>query len=183
MACGVSLDYNNIGAESGAALATALRNSPGALQRVLGVDLSKVDPHLPLELHGKDNGDVLNYYRDLLAATPVVSRRCRVMLLGTGGVGKTTLAHRLVTGLPATHSADVTHGVLQRTYTSTRGSYNCVAQLDVLVCLFRLLEHRPHCRGLCSHRWTPRGDHHGLWWASKLENCTSSSRGLVAPKL
>jgi GTPase SAR1 family protein len=77
-----------------------------------------VDPQLPLELRGKGNKEVLSYYRDLLAAASVVSRRCRVMLLGTGGVGKTTLAHRLVTGSPATHSADVTHGVLQRTYTS-----------------------------------------------------------------
>ena len=122
IACGVSLHGNGIGAEGGAALAAALRNRPGALQRLYGVDLSEVDPHLPLELHGKDNKEVLNYYRDLLAGTSVVSRRCRVMLLGTGGVGKTTLAHRLVMGSPATHIADVTHGVLQRTYTSTPGS-------------------------------------------------------------
>ncbi len=125
IACGVSLSSNDFGAEGGAALATALRNSPGALQRLSGVNLSKADPLLPLELHRKDNKEVLNYYRDLLAAAPVVSRRCRVMLLGTGGVGKTTLAHRLVSGSPATHSADVTHGVLQRTYPATPGS--CLA--------------------------------------------------------
>ncbi len=41
-------------------------------------------------------------------------RRCRVMLVGNGGAGKTTLAGRLTTGGPPVPST-VTYGVLQRT--------------------------------------------------------------------
>jgi hypothetical protein len=70
------------------------------------------DPELPLEQRSKGNCAMLNYYRDLQTAA-VVSRRCRLMLLGTGGVGKTTLANRLVTGAPSASPVDVTHGVLQ----------------------------------------------------------------------
>jgi hypothetical protein len=104
---------NSIEAEGRAAFAASLRKHPGALKDLDFMSLSTFDAALPLELKDAKNVAVLNYYRDLLSAS-VVSRRCRVMLLGTGGVGKTTLAHRLVTGLPAARSADVTHGVLQR---------------------------------------------------------------------
>ncbi len=108
-----SLYNNDIGDAGVAALVRALRAHPGALVGLVCVDLCKRDPDLPLELRRANNDDILNYYRDLSPA-PIVSRRCRVMLLGTGGVGKTTLAHRLVTGGPAERPADVTHGVLQR---------------------------------------------------------------------
>jgi hypothetical protein len=109
----VRLLGNAIGAEGRAAIVASLRKHPGALKDLDIMTLSKSDPALPLELKDARNAAVLNYYRDLLSAS-VVSRRCRVMLLGTGGVGKTTLAHRLVTGSPAARTADVTHGVLQR---------------------------------------------------------------------
>ncbi len=114
-----SLDGNAIGPEGGAALARALRAHPGALLNLISVTLREHDPDLPLELQRADNTAILNYYRDLATHAPVVSRRCRVMLLGTGGVGKTTLAHRLVTGGPAERPADVTHGVLQRRWQRT----------------------------------------------------------------
>jgi hypothetical protein len=113
-----SLSYNGIGDKGGAALVSALRAHPGALLDLNGVDLGKCDPDLPLELQGAYNTAILKFYRDL-ACGPVVSRRCRVMLLGTGGVGKTTLAHRLVTGGPAERPTDVTHGVLQRRWQRT----------------------------------------------------------------
>jgi hypothetical protein len=111
----VRLGHQSIGDAGCVAITAAIRRHPGILTTFEGVDLGKSDPQLPLELQGQSNRAVLDYYRDLRAAA-VVSRRCRVMLLGTGGVGKTTLAHRLVTGRPAAHSADVTHGVLQRTF-------------------------------------------------------------------
>ncbi len=116
-----SLSNYHIGDEGGAALVSALRAHPGALVTLMGVHLHDCDPDLPLELRRTDNTTILNYYRDL-APAPVVSRRCRVMLLGTGGVGKTTLAHRLVTGGPAERPADVTHGVLQRRWHRTAAS-------------------------------------------------------------
>jgi hypothetical protein len=97
------------------ALIAALRAHPGVLRRLDGLHLRVVDPDLPLELKGADNATILDYYRDLLSEPSVVSRRCRVMLLGNGGVGKTTLAQRLVTGTPIQPgSTDTTHGVLQR---------------------------------------------------------------------
>ncbi len=113
-----SLLNNDIGPEGGAAIAGALREHPGALLYLGGVRLCECDLDLPLELRRADNDDILKYYRDL-APAPIVSRRCRVMLLGTGGVGKTTLAHRLVTGGPAARPTDVTHGVLQRRWHRT----------------------------------------------------------------
>ncbi len=96
-------------------MAAALRAHPGVLRQLDGLDLHEVDPDLPLELKGADNATILDYYRDLLSEPSVVSRRCRVMLLGKGGVGKTTLAQRLVTGIPIQPgSTHTTHGVLQR---------------------------------------------------------------------
>ena len=110
----VSLSGNDLGAEGGAALAAALRKHPGHFKALEGFTLREVDPDLPLELKDADNQAILNYYRDLLAGPAVISRRCRVMLLGNGGVGKTTLAHRLVNGRPAVIEAGITQGVLQR---------------------------------------------------------------------
>jgi hypothetical protein len=101
------------------ALVAALRAHPGALQGPHGLNLHPADPDLPLELKGADNATILNHYRDLLSESSVVSRRCRVMLLGTGGVGKTTLAQRLVTGSPL-DSATTTHGVMQRAWSPAR---------------------------------------------------------------
>ncbi len=95
-------------------LAAALRMYPGRLKALEGVTLREVDPDLPLELKGAGNGAVLEYYRDLLAGPTIVSRRCRVMLLGNGGVGKTTLGRRLVAGFPPSTESGTTHGVLQR---------------------------------------------------------------------
>ncbi len=110
----VSLDGNSIGAEGAAAIARSLREHPGALRELHGLELCTADPDLPLELKRSDNAAILSYYRDLSPGT-VVSRRCRLMLLGTGGSGKTTLARRLATGAPVAEGAPgVTHGVLQR---------------------------------------------------------------------
>ncbi len=108
---------NSLGEEGSAALAQALRRHPGKLRELFrGVDISVFDRDLPLELKGTDNATILNFYHDLLAEPSVVSRRCRLMLLGNGGVGKTTLARRLEKGAPAAVGADVTHGVLQRAW-------------------------------------------------------------------
>ncbi len=54
----------------------------------------------------------------------VVHRRCRIMLIGNGGAGKTTLARRLATGSPPEISAAVTHGVLQRTFYVVNSIYH-----------------------------------------------------------
>ena len=115
LACGVvSLRYNGIGVEDAAAIARTLREHPGALRSLYGLDLPAADPDLPLELKRSDNAAILDYYRDLSPGM-VVFRRCRMMLLGTGGAGKTTLARRLATGAPVAGDAPgVTHGVLQR---------------------------------------------------------------------
>jgi hypothetical protein len=110
----VSLRENDLGAEGGAALAAALRLYPGRLQVLEGVTLREVDPDLPLELKGAGNRAILEYYRDLLVGPTIVSRRCRVMLLGNGGVGKTTLGRRLVAGFSPPTESGTTHGVLQR---------------------------------------------------------------------
>jgi hypothetical protein len=110
----VRLGANGLGAEGGAALAAELRTHPGRLEMLTGVELREVDPDLPLELKGAGNRAILGYYRDLLSGPGITSRRCRVMLLGNGGVGKTTLAHRLVDGCPPAADAGTTHGVLQR---------------------------------------------------------------------
>jgi hypothetical protein len=110
-----SLSGNNIGSEEVAKIAAACRAHPGRLQNLYGVDLCKADHNLPPELNGATNFAILNYYRDLLSEPTAVSRRCQVMLLGNGGVGKTTLAQRLATGLPQKPgSLATTHGVLQR---------------------------------------------------------------------
>ncbi len=113
--CGVvSLGGNGIGVEDAAAIARTLREHPGALRHLDGLDLRTADPDLPLELKRSGNAAILDYYRDLSPGM-VVFRRCRMMLLGTGGAGKTTLASRLATGAPVADGAPgVTHGVLQR---------------------------------------------------------------------
>jgi ABC-type branched-subunit amino acid transport system ATPase component len=85
------------------------------------------DPDLPLELkHSADNRTVLDFYRDL-AGGSVVYRRCRVMLLGNGGAGKTTLAKTLVARrAPGAGTVLVTHGVEQRTSGSSWACALCV---------------------------------------------------------
>ncbi len=107
--CGVSVQ-----GEVAAVLAAAIRLHPRALRHLDGVDLCLADPVLPLELRRADNGRILDFYRDLQKAG-VVSRRCRMMLLGIGGVGKTTLARRLVTGGPGDGPPGMTHGAMQCT--------------------------------------------------------------------
>ncbi len=99
--------------EGAASLAAALRAHPGSLTSLVGVQLSAADPLLPLEFKQSYNGAILDFYRDLQLSA-VISRRCRVMLLGAGGVGKTTLANRVVTGASSSVAAHVTHGALQR---------------------------------------------------------------------
>ncbi len=117
----VSLSGNQLGAEGGASLAAALRAHPGQLKVLEGVELREVDPDLPLELKGARNDVILGYYRDLSAGPAIISRRCRVMFLGNGGVGKTTLGRRLVAGRPFATETETTHGVLQRK------SWACIA--------------------------------------------------------
>jgi hypothetical protein len=98
------------------AVAAAVRRQPGALVRLYGVDLCHADPDMPLELQHADNAMVLDYYRDL-AAGSVVVRRCRLMLLGSGAAGKSSLAACLVRGggVGAGGPSATTHGVEQRT--------------------------------------------------------------------
>ncbi len=126
MLCACSLSGNDIGTKGAAAFARALRDSPGALTKLFGVTLATADPDLPLELRSANNKTILKFYWDL-AREAVTSRRCRMMLLGNGSVGKTTLAHRLVTGAPADRAVDVTHGVLQRASGSAAPCCNCLA--------------------------------------------------------
>jgi hypothetical protein len=115
-----SLDLNRVAALDGPkSIGRALRACPGSLQHLHGVNLRHLDPSVPPELTG--NQAILDFYRDMGPAVVVV-RRCRVLLLGPGGAGKTTLAHRLVTG-SALDRADVTHGVVQ----SANGSFNANA--------------------------------------------------------
>jgi hypothetical protein len=97
-----------------AVLAQSLRRCPGKLRTLSGVTLSMVDSAAPLNLQGASNEDMLWFYRDLAPVPPLVWRRCRVLLLGDGGVGKTTLAHRLTAGDLIAPTPAVTHGVLQR---------------------------------------------------------------------
>jgi hypothetical protein len=128
-----SLEENDIGAEGAAAIAAAVRASPGVLRYLQGIDLRTADPHLPLELKASENWPILEFYRDLLRSDAVVSRRVRVMLLGVGGVGKTTLANRLASGAPDDAVVPVTHGALQRTcmlHASTYVHAVCLAQDD-----------------------------------------------------
>ncbi len=111
--CIISLYDNGIGMHGRGAVAAAVRAAPCALTDLGGVNLCTTDPDLPLELKRADNRRILNFYRDLLVGS-VVQRRCRVMLLGNGGAGKTTLARCLVAGgVPDGVTAGVTHGVEQ----------------------------------------------------------------------
>jgi hypothetical protein len=128
-----SLEDTDIGAEGAAAIAAAVRASPGVLRDLKGIDLRTADPHLPLELRASDNRHILDFYRDLLRSDAVVSRRVRVMLLGVGGVGKTTLANRLASGAPDDAVVPVTHGALQRAcmrHASTYVHTVCLTQDD-----------------------------------------------------
>jgi hypothetical protein len=109
----VSLSRCDLGSEGVAAVAAGLRKHPGQLRVLEGVGLCDVDPGLPLEFKCANNQTILGYYRDLVAGPAIISRRCRVILLGNGGVGKTTLAGRLV-GRPLATEAGPTHVALQR---------------------------------------------------------------------
>lgn len=104
----------NLGPDGAAAFAVALRAYPGRLNILKGLNLRELDPDLPLHLRREANGDILNYYRDLRSGPTIISRRSRLMLLGKGGVGKTTLAQRLVAGSPPSDEAGVTHGIQHR---------------------------------------------------------------------
>jgi hypothetical protein len=100
-----------------AEVASAVRQHPGALVQFYGVELCSADPATPLELQGVGNRMMLDYYRDL-AEGCVAMRRCRLMLLGSGAAGKTTLGASLVHGGGVGVGpglGKVTHGVEQRT--------------------------------------------------------------------
>jgi hypothetical protein len=125
------------------ALVRALRAHPGNLRSLSGVDLSKCDAALPLELLVASNTTILDHYRDLLRAGEVVSRRCRMMLLGNGGVGKTTLARRLVTGAPPSPDPEVTHGVAQR---KSLGVLALLFPTNSRVCVFHVCMGCHACR-------------------------------------
>jgi hypothetical protein len=124
-----SLDNNSIDAQGESALAAALRAHPWSLVKLSGIDLGQADPDLPLELRWANDEHILDYYRDLQSA-PVLSCRARVLMLGVGGAGKTTLARRLAGGSPSAHPIDVTHGALQRT---------CARKQSDVTALFRRL--------------------------------------------
>jgi translation initiation factor RLI1 len=83
-----------------------------------GVDPALLLVPVGLKDHDAESSGILDYSesRDMLSASEatVVSRGCHVVLLGNGGVGKTTLAQRLVTGRAPDEDVGVTHGVLQR---------------------------------------------------------------------
>ena len=117
-----SLLGNGVGLKGAAALAEAAGAHPGSLRRLVGMDLCRVDTALPMELRDTTNGPILDYYRDLQSSAAGVFRRCRVMLLGNGRTGKTTLAATLAARLIGlkqvegrSEIAGVTHGVHQRT--------------------------------------------------------------------
>ena len=65
-----------------------------------GIELSRFTQELniPVEFSTKDNHNILRYLRQQLEDVTVEVKRVKVMLVGPGEVGKTTLVHRLKTG-------------------------------------------------------------------------------------
>lgn len=102
-----------------AEVAAAVRQHPGALEQFYGVELCSADPATPIELQLASNNMMLDYYRDL-AEGCVAMRRCRLMLLGSGAAGKSSLASSLARGGGVGPGlGSITHGVEQRTYPSS----------------------------------------------------------------
>jgi hypothetical protein len=88
----------------------ALQQFPDSIMTISGVELCKLDQALPDELSSAPNREVLDYYMDLRRGGKS-RRRCRLMLLGAGGAGKTSLAHWLAYGRQIQERPATTHGV------------------------------------------------------------------------
>ena len=141
-----SLSGNRFSGAAAASLCAHFRCYPGRLQQLDGIDLGVHDAALPPALKHSDNRMVLDYYRNLLCGY-IVYRRCRLMLLGGGGVGKTTLVNRLVSG-EFTRVA-ITHGISQRTCT-TSGHWAVLVLSCASGCVYGLV---------CSIVWRAMGNH------------------------
>ena len=65
-----------------------------------GIDLKKYIHimELPPEFANMSNDDILSYLRLLNSGGTVAWRRVKMLLLGPGEAGKTTLVHRLISG-------------------------------------------------------------------------------------
>ena len=120
-----SADDNRFG--DGCAIITrVIRKHPGELKIFSGAMFKSWDSALPDEYKSKANSDILNFYRDLNKGH-TTHLRCRLMLLGCGGVGTTALANRLVSGRLPSEDA-VTHGIDQRT-SCTRKMLSCTRKM------------------------------------------------------
>lgn len=73
---------------------------------------------LPPEFHDKDIQDVFTYVRarDATSTSSVEVKRMKVMVIGNGDAGKTTLVHRMKTGEFNNEAFDMTDGIQMTEY-------------------------------------------------------------------
>ena len=78
-----------------------------------GIQLNSLTKELgiPVEFKEKDNKEILTYMRQQLQDGSVEVSRVKVMLVGPGEVGKTTLAHKLLTDQFSAGQFSMTDGV------------------------------------------------------------------------
>ena len=80
---------------------------------------------LPPEFANKSNKDILSYLRLLNSEGTVAWRRVKMLLLGPGEAGKTTLVHRLISGEFSTDQFSTTHGVEMREWRRSDTTFSC----------------------------------------------------------
>jgi GTPase SAR1 family protein len=72
---------------------------------------------LPIEFKDKDNEAILDYLRELNLCPPIEMHRMRVMVVGPGEAGKTTLVHRMLTGRFSLGQFLATDGISMKEWT------------------------------------------------------------------
>ena len=92
-----------------------------------GIDLKKYIHimELPPEFASMSNDDILSYLRLLNSDGTVAWRRVKMLLLGPGEAGKTTLVHRLISGEFITDQFSTTHGVEMREWRRSDTTFSC----------------------------------------------------------